>query len=271
MTDLIESLKKYTSIYGPPGLEDEVKEAIISDLEDFVDEITIDKLGNLIVLQKGSEYPDGPKIMLDAHMDEISLVIKHIDSDGMIWVAKHGGMMENLLPGHHVMILARTGKIPGVVGVKSGHLSTPEERKIVPTISNIWVDIGCNTQEEVEETGVRIGDFITYEKKFKTLGKYICSTTLDDRIGVLVLIETLKKLRKSDRSISVYGVFSVQEEVGCRGTQIAAHRINPDIAIIVDTGFGADPATTMKETRVKIGEGPLIRTWNNSIQCLENL
>lgn len=228
---------------------------------DLASEITIDRLGNLIAVQHGS--PEGPRVMLDAHMDEVALVVKHINAWGMIWFARSGGMMEKILQGQHVTILSRKGHIPGVVGCKSGHLTRAEERTRVTPIMRQWIDIGADSAEEVEEMGVKIGDPVTYEKRFMRLGRgdYVCSTTLDDRVGCLVLVEALRQLRKEDHEANVYAVFSAQEEVGCRGTQLAAYKIEPDIAFIVDTGYGEDPATSVKETRLRIGEGPAIRAW----------
>jgi len=201
--------------------------------------------------------------MLDAHMDEIALIVKHVDVKGMIWFARQGGMVEKLLPGQHVIILSRRGHVPGVVGCKSGHLMSAEERSRVTPIEQLWIDVGANSAEEVDKMGIKVGDLITYEKRFLPLGKgdYVCSTTLDDRIGCLVLIEVLRQLKETPHKANVYAVFSVQEEVGCRGSQMAAYRIEPDVAFIVDTGFGEDPATTVKETRLRIGEGPVIRAW----------
>jgi len=261
MNAILETLKKLVSAYGPSGLEDEVREVIVREIMDLADEISVDHFGNLIALQRGS--PEGPKVMLDAHMDEIALVVKHIDARGMIWFARQGGMVEKLLTGQHITILARKGRVPGVVGCKSGHLMSAEERTKVTPIDQLWIDVGANTAEEVDRMGIKVGDLVTYEKRFKQLGNgdYICSTTLDDRIGCLVLIEALRLLKKKPHEANVYAVFSVQEEVGCKGAQIAAYRIEPDLAFIVDTGFGEDPATTVKETRLKIGEGPVIRAW----------
>jgi len=261
MNVLLEALKKLVFAHGPSGLEDEVRDLIVKEVTDLADEITIDRFGNLIAVQRGSA--NGPKVMLDAHMDEIALVVKHVDARGIIWFARQGGMVEKLLPGQHVILLSRKGLIPGVVGCKSGHLMSAEERTRVTPIEQLWIDVGANTAEEVDEMGIKVGDLVTYEKHFLSLGNgdYICSTTLDDRIGCLVLIEALRQLRKKPHEANVYAVFSVQEEVGCKGAQLAAYRIEPDVAFIVDTGFGEDPATTVKETRLKIGEGPVIRAW----------
>lgn len=257
----LEILRNLVFAYGPPGLEDEVRTVILNEIMDQADEITVDAFGNLIAVQHGS--PNGPKIMLDAHMDEISLVVKHIDASGMIWVARHGGMVDKLLPGQHVTILSRNGHVSGVIGCKSAHLMSEEDRTKVTPITQLWIDIGCDSSDEVRQEGVQIGDFITYEKRFDQLRKadHICSTTLDDRIGCVVLIEALRHLRDMAHEANLYAVFSVQEEVGCRGAQIAANRICPDVAFIVDTGFAEDPATNPGETRLKIGIGPVIRSW----------
>ncbi len=131
-------------------------------------------------------------------------------------------------------------------------------------IKEMWIDVGARSRSEVEEIGVRVGDLGTYEKRFSLLGRgdLVCATSIDDRAGCLALIEVLKGL--SGQEATVYTVFSVQEEVGCRGARTAAFHLEPDVALIVDTTYGLDPATTMRETRLRVGGGPSIRALERS-------
>ena len=261
MTELEDRLRQLVLAHGPSGHEDEVRELISSMIADSADEIVVDKLGNLLALQRGDA--DGPKVMLDAHTDEISLIVKYIDQRGTIWLARQAGMLDKLLPGQHVTILTRKGHVPGIIGCKSGHLMTEEDRTRVTPVNQLWADVGADSCEEAEALGVQIGDLMTYRKSFNYLNKhrYVCATGLDDRLGCLVLIEALRALQKDHHDANVHAVFSAQEEVGCRGTQAAAYRINPDFALVLDTGFAEDPATNPRETRLKIGAGPVIRAW----------
>jgi len=261
--NLLDTLERLVMAHGPPGQEDEVRDLIIGEVRDLVDELIVDRMGNLIAVKKGS---GGPKVMLDAHMDEVGIVVKHIDDDGWVWFDKHGGVNEKILQGQRVTLLTRSGPVLGVVGAKSRHLISEEELARKTPVGRMWIDIGANSMAEALELGVRVGDLGTYEKRFHRLGgkDLICATSLDDRAGCLVLLKTLSMLKDVDATI--YAVFSVQEEVGCRGAKTAAFRIDPDLAIVVDTTYGEDPATKPTETRLRIGAGPSIRALERSRQ-----
>lgn len=257
---LMERLERLTLAHGPPGQEDEVRELIARDVLETADEVLVDRMGNLIAVKGGS----GSRVMLCAHMDEVGFVVKHIDEEGWVWFEAHGGINERLLQGQRVTILTDEGRVDGVVGAKGRHLTTEEEAGRVTPIKEMWIDVGARSRDEAEELGVKVGDLGTFEKRFSRLGRgdLVCATSIDDRAGCLAITEALKRLRNQEAT--VYAVFSVQEEVGCRGAMTAAFRLEPDIALIVDTTYGLDPATTPKETRLRIGEGPSIRALERS-------
>jgi len=257
--DLYRDLEDLVLSHGPPGMEDEVRELISHRLKGLVDSLKVDRMGNLIAI-KG----DGnPRIMLDAHMDEIGFIVKHIDDEGLLWFELNGGVNEKTLLGQHVTILSRKGKIPGVVGTKSRHLLSEEEALKVTRVTDMWIDIGAVNTKEVSEMGVKVGDLGSFQKRFiKLKGDCFSAPSIDDRAGCLILIEALRKLRKWKGT--VYAVFTVEEEVGCRGAKTAAYSIDPDVAFVIDTTYGLDPATTSRETRLKIGAGPSIRALERS-------
>jgi len=258
---LIETLERLVKAHGPPGQEDEVRDLIVGEVRDLVDELVVDRMGNLIAVKHGN---GGPRVMLDAHMDEVGIVVRHIDDKGWIWFERQGGINERLLQGQRVTLLTRSGPVLGVVGAKSRHLVSEEEAVRPTPVGEMWIDIGARNMGEAAELGVRVGDLGSYEKRFNRLGgkDLVCATSLDDRAGCLVLLEALRMLGGVDAT--VYAVFSVQEEVGCRGAKTAAFRIDPDLAFVVDTTYGEDPATKPTETRLRIGAGPSIRALERS-------
>ena len=258
---LLETLERLVMAHGPPGREDEVRDLIIGEVRELVDELMVDRMGNLIAVKHGS---GGPKVMLDAHMDEVGIVVKHIDKNGWVRFDRQGGVNEMILQGQRVTLLTRSGPVQGVVGVKSRHLTSEEELARRLPVGEMWIDIGASSRDEAAELGVEIGDLGTYEKRFHRLGgkDLVCATSLDDRAGCLVLLETFRMLE--DAEATVHAVFTVQEETGCRGAKTAAFRIDPDIAFVVDTTYGEDPVTKPTETSLKIGGGPSVRAMERS-------
>jgi endoglucanase len=255
-----QALEGLVLAHGPSGMEDEVRDRVVGEVKELADELIVDKLGNLIAVKHGN---GGPRVMLDAHMDEVGVAVKHIDEDGWIWFEELGFINEKLLQGQRVTLSTRSGPIPGVVGAKGRHLTTAEEATKATPVKEMWIDIGASSVEEAEGMGVRVGDLGTFEKRFSRLGKdLVCATSLDDRVGCLAVMGALRRLE--DPEATVYAVFTVQEEVGCRGARATAHRINPDLALVVDTTYGEDPATSPMETRLKIGDGPSVRALERS-------
>ena len=218
----MELLKKLTQAWGVSGRESEVRELIKKEIEAYVDEIKIDTLGNLIALKKGKG--NGKKIMLSAHMDEIGLQVKKIESDGRIKVCKVGWIWTAALYSDKVIFQNKT---IGVVGC-DGNI---EEAK--NDVNKLYVDIGCTSKEEVEKY-VKVGDYCGFIGPFYELtNDRICAKSFDDRVGCWLLIEALKR-NKGTKENDIYYVFSVQEEVGCRGSLTAAQAISPDIGIAID-------------------------------------
>ncbi|ADL12806.1 M42 family metallopeptidase [Acetohalobium arabaticum] len=244
-----EIIKRLTEAYGPSGHEEEIRNLIRSELEDEVDEIRVDKLGNLITYKEGSS---DKKVMLAAHMDEIGLIVTHIDEDGFIRFSNVGGVSPYILLGERVIF----GN--GLEGVIS-----KEELDSIKKLrfSKMYIDVGLDSKEDVKEE-INIGDVATYKREFSDLGDRLLAKSLDNRAGCALLIETIKNL--STLANDTYFVFTVQEEVGIRGAQTSAFGINPDLGIAVDvTGTGDTPES--RRMAVSLGEGPAIKVKDRSV------
>jgi len=260
MQEIIETLRKLVMAPGPTGFEEEVAKVFIEEIKDFVDEIEIDTLGNVIAVKKGAKK-NGPKLMMAAHLDEVSFIVKHVDDRGWVYFDLLGFADDRTLPGQLVTIHTKMGSVTGVIGIKGKLAAKPEElAKSIP-ISDMWIDVGVSSKAEIQKLGIRVGDPITFSKRFDTFGcsDMVYAPSLDDRLGCAVLVETLKRLKKEDCEATIYAVGTVQEEIGCKGAKVAAYAIDPDMALILDTTIGEDPVTSDKDAPIKLGRGPAIR------------
>ena len=234
-------LQQLTQIPGPSGYEHQIRDAIRDLVADFADEITTDALGNLIV-RKGAKG-QGKRIMLAAHMDEIGVMVSHIDENGFARFAPIGGVRPAYCLGGRVRFL--NGRV-GVINQEK----TADPAK-TPSLDQMFIDLGDTGH------GIQVGDVAAFDRTFEDLGARVVSKALDDRVGVAVLIRTLQNLKSTPHE--VYFVFSVQEEVGVRGATTAAFHIAPDVGIAVDvTGWGDTPKVPPM-VDVKLGAGPAIK------------
>ena len=248
---LLEQLSLTPAISGS---EEEIRKIIKSELEDCVDEIECDDMGNLICTKKGDS--DAPTVMLASHMDEIGLMVKYIDDDGFIKFIKIGGINDQMLINQAVIIHNKDNKVPGVIGSKPPHVTKAEEKNKVIPYNEMFIDIGANDKKEAEEM-VSIGDMITFRSFFeeypndKVMGK-----ALDNRIGCYVMMEIMKRV---ESRATIYGVGTVQEEVGLKGAKVSSFRLNPDYAFALDTTLCGDhPGISLEEAPCKMGEGPAV-------------
>ena len=234
---------------GPSGFEQPIRHMISKEIKKVVDEITIDKFGNLIAHKKGK----APTILLVAHMDEIGLLIKSITDEGHILTASVGGMEPIVLVGERVRIETKKGFMYGVITTKEIH--NGEEVTAAPAMKDVYVDTGLNWKE-LQQLGVELGSYLFITAKPVILGSnnIICGKALDDRLGCYILLELAKRLPKN--SSDVYFVFTVQEEVGLFGSKTSVYSIDPDWALVVDT-TAADDYSPDHCTK-QIGKGPCI-------------
>jgi putative aminopeptidase FrvX len=219
-------LKELTELNGVSGNEEEVREFIKEKILNFTDEIKVDSIGNLIAFKKGSSSKY--KIMLSAHMDEVGLMVTGYGEGGTLKFKPVGGIDERILLSKSVFVGDK--KLQGVIGCKPVHLQERDERTGNIKVKNMYIDIGAERKEEAEKL-VQVGEYVSFYSEYTELGD-VCvkAKALDDRVGCAVLIEALKK----NYSFDLYACFTVQEEVGLRGSEVAAYAVKPDLAIVVE-------------------------------------
>lgn len=247
----MELLKKLTQTSGAPGQEHRIIELVKSELTPLVDEITTDRMGNVVAHKKGN----GPKIMLMGHMDQIGFMVSHIDEDGFIRFQPTGGFDPKTLTAQRVMVHGKEDLL-GVLGSKPIHVMDDADKKKPPQLKDYFVDLGLPAKK-VKKL-VKEGDAITWLGEFAEMGDMYLSRAFDDRIGVYLMIEALRKRKKHDADI--YAVATVQEEVGVRGAMAAAQEIRPEIGIALDVTIANDvPGAGKHEACTRMGEGIAIK------------
>ncbi|MBR3506469.1 MAG: M42 family metallopeptidase [Lentisphaeria bacterium] len=239
---------------GPSGFEFEQAKVYRDYLRPFADDIRTDVLGNTIArLNPDAKF----QFMLSGHYDEIGFQVVSIMPQGLVSFRPVGGIDPLTLPGTGVEILTEKGHIPGVIGRKPIHLQTPDERKAVPKIEDLWIDIGAADQKAAEKL-VQVGDPVSFSRNFEMLSKTcVHSKSLDDKIGAFVIAEAFRQLAKRKIKVGVACVGTVQEELGLRGAITGAFGVNPDAAIAVDVGFATDVPGIKPELLgdIKLGGG----------------
>jgi putative aminopeptidase FrvX len=238
-----ELIKKFVEAIGPSGYEDGVREMINAEVQAFADEVKVDALGNLIV-RKGCKKDGGLKVMLAAHMDEIGVIVTHIEEGGFVRFTNIGGLRPMTLLGGRVRFV---NGVRGVIGMDP--LDVPDR---IPGLDKFYIDTGATTREDCK---MHVGDTGAFDRPFLDLGERLVSKTMDDRISVVVLIEVLRRIKTTPHEL--YFTFTAQEEVGTRGAQTSAYAIDPDLGLSVDvTGVGDTPKGKMA---VSLGNGPAIK------------
>jgi putative aminopeptidase FrvX len=258
--NLSEYLVELDRIPGVSGAEELVAVYVTKEMEGYYDEKRTDGLGNLIFVKKGTR-PD-LKVMLSAHMDEIGFVVHYVDDKGFVHFTPSGIHDPRMAINQVLTIHTESGEVQGITGGKPAHLVTAEEAAKAIPLSDLFLDVGTASREQTEALGVQIGDYITFNRagQFLNNGKVFTGKSVDDRSGVAVLLEVMKSLRNKQIEASVYGVFSVQEEVGIRGAGPAAFGIKPDIALAIDvTLAGGTPGIEQKQMPIELGKGPAIK------------
>ncbi|OGP91193.1 MAG: hypothetical protein A2156_02715 [Deltaproteobacteria bacterium RBG_16_48_10] len=254
---MLELFKKLTEVPGGSGFEEKVIEVVSSELRKKIPEVFIDPLGNVIgKLGSGSR-----SVMICVHTDEMCLLVKYVDPKGYIYFALNGMIDERVLLGTKVDICSEKGVLTGVIGVKSRHLMTAKDLRQPITVSDLWIDVGAESAEEVRSLGIEIGDPAVFHPNLQSIGKdTIMSKAIDNRAGCAILIELAERLKKEKIDYQLYLVAAVQEEVGSRGAKVAAQTLQPDFAVVVDTVPAADPITPPQQATAECGKGPVIRS-----------
>jgi endoglucanase len=262
MIDNIELLKEVCRTPGAPGFEQRIRKLIIEEVTPLVDEVKTDAMGNVFAIKRGTE---NKKVMVAAHMDEISFIVTHIDDKGFIKFHTLGGFDPKTLTAQRVIIHGKED-VMGVMGTKPIHVLTPEERVKAPKITDYFIDTGLSAEKVKQQ--ISIGDSITRERELVVMGDCVNSKSIDNRISVFILIEALRKLKDKQVPYDLYGVFTVQEEVGLRGAISSSSGVNPDFGIALDVTLAYDlPGAQAYEKVSSLGHGAAIKIMDGMTIC----
>ncbi|MBP3950674.1 M42 family metallopeptidase [Bacillus suaedae] len=264
---MYELLKELSQLHGPCGHEQQVSSWIKDKIAPMVDEVYIDPIGNVIARKKGNK--PGPSIAVTAHMDEIGFIIKKIENNGLLRFEKLGGHDDRILLAQHVQLLTISGYLHGVIGTMSAHFVKFDDPNKVRNHRQLYIDIGAKSKEEAEQLGVEIGQTVTWLPSIDYLGNKetgkLVGKAFDDRAGCAVIIEALTELQDEPFCGELIAVFTVQEEVGLRGAQVAAQQINADVAIALDTTAVSDTVEETMDQSLALGAGTGIKIMDFSL------
>lgn len=256
----ISLLKQICEKPGAPGYEKEIRNFILEKIKPYADNVSVDNMGNIIAVKRGNSEK---KIMAAAHMDEIGFIVTHIDDNGFLRFHTLGGFDPKTLTAQRVIIHGKKDLI-GVMGSKPIHIMSPEERTKSPKTTDYFIDLGMS-KEEVEKY-IEIGNPITRERELIEMGECINSKSLDNRVSVFILLEAFKRLQKP--AFDFYAVFTVQEEIGVRGAQVASIAIQPDFGIAIDTTIAFDvPGAAAHEKVTSLGDGVAVKIMDAATVC----
>lgn len=255
----LEFLETYINTSSPTGFEYKGQKVWLDYIKPYIDEYQVDNYGTVYgIINPGQEY----KVVIEAHADEIAWFVNYITKEGFIYVIRNGGSDPLIAPSKRVNIYTRDGRVvKGVFGWPAIHLRRGDDTKTTPKIENVFIDVGCNSKEEVEALGIRVGSVITFEDEFTTLNdRYFVGRALDNRMGGYMISQVARLLKENNIKLpySLYVVNSVQEEVGLRGAQMITETIKPNVALVTDVGH--DTTTPMiskiKHGDFQAGKGP---------------
>lgn len=264
MNNVYEELKALTSISAISGYEDNFIRDLKERLKDKHAELYVDRIGNLTATFKGVNDPN-TSILFLAHMDELGLIVKQIDDDGFLRVERVGGIPEKTLLGSFVDVhtLDYKKSYTGFFGAYSHHLTPPEKKMAIPDIKNLYIDIGCESSQEVLDLGINIGSMITYTPTYQQLGKNrLTAKALDNRMGVYVLLCMAEYFEKNPPKATIHLCFSVQEEFNVRGCLPVFERLLPDASVCIDVTPAYDTPELRGAGKIDLGKGPAILYFN---------
>ncbi|HVA98497.1 MAG TPA: M42 family metallopeptidase [Bacteroidia bacterium] len=256
----VKLLKAICETTGAPGHEQRVRELVLKEIKNHADSVNVDNMGNVVAFRKGKK---NKKVMIGAHMDEIGFMVTHIDDQGFLRFIPLGGFDPKTLTAQRVIVHGKKDVI-GVMGSKPIHMMTAEERSKIVPLSDYFIDLGM-PKKEVEKI-VKIGDTVTRQRELIEMGNCVNCKSLDNRVSVFILIEFLKELKNPP--YDVYAVFTVQEEVGIRGANVSALKIQPDFGFGLDTTIAFDvPGAQAHEKVTVLGNGTGIKIMDSSTIC----
>lgn len=258
-------LRRLTDAPGISGFEGEVRTVIREEVKGLA-EVSFDGLGSIIAKKRGAS--DEPRVMIAGHMDEIGFMVSKITKEGFLKFQPIGGWWDNVLLAQRVLVKTAKGDVPGVIGSKPPHILSDEEKSKVVKRKDMFIDIGASDENEATEVlGVRPGDPVVPDSHFQVManGKLVMAKAWDDRVGVAVFIDVIRALQNEDHPNTVYGVGTVQEEVGLRGAKTASDIVNPQVGLAIDVDLAGDtPGVDDAEAMTKVGKGPGILVLDGS-------
>ncbi len=248
---------------GPSGFEEPVRKIMVGELRPLSETLRYDGLGSVIATQGSS----GPRIMIDAHMDELGGMVRRVTPDGFLSMQMLGGWLDQALVGQRWTIIGRKGPVHAVTGIRDIHVLPAEDRTKAFPRDSVFLDLGARTAKEVEALGVSPGDPVVPDSPFQELngtGAYL-GKAWDDRVGCAVLVEAMRRTARTAHANQLFYVATVQEEVGLRGAQSSAALVRPDVAIAIEGGVAGDaPGARPEETQARLGGGPGIFLYDSS-------
>jgi len=255
-----ELLEQLCAIHAVSGREDALTAFVRDHIRPLVDDVRVDNLGNVVGILRGEQHPEC-RLMLQAHMDELGLIVRNITTDGFLLIERIGGVPEKSLPGQRVDVLTDDNRmIPGYVGTKSHHITSPDEKYKVPNVHDMFIDIGLTSREAVERAGIQVGDPITYHPNYHRFGDgLICSKALDNRVSVFILLELLKSFANQRPPCTMVFSFSVLEEFSIRGSLPTVTATNPHAIISLDITIATDTPIDKPLHPVVMRGGPAIK------------
>ncbi len=255
-------LRELSEAAGPSGFEEPVRAVVVREMKPLADRLTYDGLGSVIAGQGAS----GPRVMLDAHMDELGGLVRRVTPTGFLSMQMLGGWLDQALPDQRWVIIGSKGPVRAVTGIRDIHVVPPEERTKVFPRDSLYLDVGAHDAAEVAALGLSPGDPVVPDSPFEELagGRYL-GKAWDDRVGCAVVIEAMRRLKASGHPNRISFVITVQEEVGLRGAQSAVEVVKPEVAVTIEGGITGDsPGRNPEETQAKLGAGPGIFLYDSS-------
>ena len=260
----IDLLRELTEARGVSGFEDDVRAIAARELAPLADEVRTDRIGNLIAVRRGTG--GGPKLLILAHLDEIGFLVKHIEDKGFLRLQTIGGWDPRQMNSQRVVVGTQDGPLPGTLmyGTKPAHLLSDAEKREGQHVESFFVDLGLSA--EAVKAKVRLGDPVTMDRPFAQIGDLLTCKTMDDRVGVYVMIEALRAAGGS--GADVYAVATVQEEIGLRGAAAVGSALAPDVVVALDITLANDiPGVPDAERTTELGKGAAIKVMDSSLMC----
>jgi endoglucanase len=263
---LIARQAELCALIGCPGHEEEVAAWLLEKVRPLCDEARIDPLGSVLAVRKGRKGT--PRVLLDAHMDEVGFMVSAVDPKGFVRIAPLGGIDRGLMPGSSLVFAADGGRrVYGLVGTLPPHVTKPEDRGKAPDFPDLYVDVGAQSAEEVAGLGLGVGSTGTFDTPFRSVAdRVLTGRAFDDRTACNVVLAVLEDLAGGPLDATVLVSFACQEEVGARGATAAAFSLEPDLAVALENTTATDtPGVPAEKTVARLGGGPVLTLADNTL------